>query len=72
MSSSSVLGPWERFGVELVLTFIVVFAHFSKLEKRLFNKGSTAIGVAYAACTLAGVSVFNSVPYYIKYSVKNF
>ncbi|KAK6618093.1 hypothetical protein RUM44_002535 [Polyplax serrata] len=56
---SSGLGPWERFGVELILTFIVVFTHFSNLERKLLNNGSMVIGVAYAACTLAGMPMLN-------------
>lgn len=53
---SSTVGPWERFGVELVLSFLVVYAHFSIRSRKLFNNGSMMIGVAYAACTLVGVS----------------
>lgn len=50
------LGSWERFGIELVLTFIVVFTHFSATDRKLFSNNAMVIGAAYTACSLVAVS----------------
>ncbi|KAL0268338.1 UNVERIFIED_CONTAM: hypothetical protein PYX00_010317 [Menopon gallinae] len=56
---TATLGSWERFGVELVLTFIVVFTHCTVSEKKLFGNGATMIGFAYAACSIVGLPMLN-------------
>lgn len=53
---NAALGSWERFGIELVLTFIIVFTHCTVSERKLFGNGATMIGFAYAACSIVGVS----------------
>ncbi|RWS27067.1 neurogenic protein big brain-like protein [Leptotrombidium deliense] len=44
-----VLGPWQIFGVEFVLTFLVVFTIFATLDanKRSMGSDSLSIGIAY-------------------------
>lgn len=51
------LTPWQGFGIELVLTFIVVFAVFACLDSQRKIPGGSAlsIGAAYLTCSLAGL-----------------
>lgn len=59
VSHTSSLAAWERFGVEMVLTFIVVLAYFMSTDtyKSYFGVSSLSIGAAYGACSFVSVSI---------------
>lgn len=59
IAHTSTLAAWERFGVEMVLTFIVVLAYFMSTDsyKSYFGVSSLSIGAAYSACSFVSVSV---------------
>lgn len=48
---------WERFGVELILSFIVVLTYLITMDKytKWLGSSSLTIGAAYAACTFVSV-----------------
>ena len=58
------LSAWQVFGVEFVLTFLIVFTVFATVDpnRRCFGSDSLAVGIAYLACTISGVSWFSSWP----------
>lgn len=58
IAHTSNLAAWERFGVELILTFIVVLAYFMSTDsyKSYFGVSSLSIGAAYSACSFVSVS----------------
>lgn len=58
VAHTSNLAAWERFGVEMVLTFIVVLAYFMSTDtyKSYFGVSSLSIGAAYGACSFVSVS----------------
>jgi Major intrinsic protein len=60
ISQSSALAPWERFGVEFILTFIVVLAYLVSTSsyKKFLGTTSITIGAAYSACSFVSVSFF--------------
>lgn len=64
VSHSATLAAWERFGVELILTFVVVLAYFMSTHsyKSYFGSSALAIGAAYSACSFVSVS---STPVYV-------
>ncbi|RWS08328.1 neurogenic protein big brain-like protein, partial [Dinothrombium tinctorium] len=49
------LGSWQIFGVEFVLTFLVVFTIFATLDHKSFGSDSLSVGIAYLVCSLSGV-----------------
>lgn len=51
------LNAWQIFGVEFVLTFLVVFTIFATLDvnRKSLGSDSMAVGIAYLAASLAGV-----------------
>jgi len=51
------LGPWQIFGVEFVLTFLVVFTIFATLDpsRKSLGSDSLSIGIAYLVCSLTGI-----------------
>uniref|UniRef100_A0A182S7B4 Uncharacterized protein n=1 Tax=Anopheles maculatus TaxID=74869 RepID=A0A182S7B4_9DIPT len=57
VSHSSSLAAWERFGVEFILTFIVVLAYLISTSsfKKYFGSSAIAIGAAYSACSFVSV-----------------
>lgn len=57
VSHSSSLAAWERFGVEFILTFIVVLAYLISTTsfKKHFGSSAIAIGAAYSACSFVSV-----------------
>lgn len=58
MSINASLSPWQGFGVEFVLTFIVVFTVFATLDPQyspLLTSPSPLIGSAYLVCSLAAL-----------------
>jgi hypothetical protein len=58
ISQSSALAPWERFGVEFILTFIVVLSYLVSTNsyKKYLGTTSITIGAAYSACSFVSVS----------------
>lgn len=54
---TSTLAAWERFGVEMILTFVVVMAYLMSSDsyKSYFGVSSLTIGAAYSACSFVSV-----------------
>ncbi|KAJ8918781.1 hypothetical protein NQ315_015101 [Exocentrus adspersus] len=54
-------GPWERFGIEFVMTFVVVFSYFVSMDtyRKWTGTSSIAIGSTYSACSLVSMSFLN-------------
>ncbi|EFA11295.1 neurogenic protein big brain [Tribolium castaneum] len=46
-------GPWERFGNEFILTFVVVLAYFVSMDaqRRWMGMSAITIGATYSACS---------------------
>uniref|UniRef100_A0A3F2YW06 Uncharacterized protein n=1 Tax=Anopheles dirus TaxID=7168 RepID=A0A3F2YW06_9DIPT len=61
VSHSSSLAAWERFGVEFILTFIVVLAYLISTSsfKKYFGSSAIAIGAAYSACSFVSMPYLN-------------
>ncbi|XP_053672787.1 neurogenic protein big brain-like [Anopheles nili] len=61
VSHSAQLAPWERFGVELILTFIVVLVYLISTSsfKKYFGSSAIAIGAAYGACSFVSMPYLN-------------
>ncbi|XP_035776140.1 neurogenic protein big brain-like [Anopheles albimanus] len=61
VSHSSSLAAWERFGVEFILTFIVVLAYLISTTsfKKHFGSSAIAIGAAYSACSFVSMPYLN-------------
>ncbi|KFB39250.1 AGAP008767-PA-like protein [Anopheles sinensis] len=61
VSHSAQLAPWERFGVEFILTFIVVLAYLISTSsfKKYFGSSAIAIGAAYSACSFVSMPYLN-------------
>lgn len=59
IAHTSTLASWERFGVEMTLTFIVVLAYFMSTDsyKSYFGVSSLSVGAAYSACSFVSVSI---------------
>lgn len=60
ISHTSAVSSWERFGVEMILTFVVVFTYFvsTNSQRKLFGNSATMIGAAYSACNFVSVSFY--------------
>lgn len=58
ISHTSAVSSWERFGVEMILTFVVVFTYFvsTNSQRKLFGNSAAMIGAAYSACNFVSVS----------------
>ena len=56
---SRLISPWQGFALELLLSFVVVFSVFASMNpyKRSLGSPAVAIGLAYLACSLVGVSL---------------
>ncbi|XP_049548318.1 neurogenic protein big brain-like [Anopheles darlingi] len=61
VSHSAQLAPWERFGVEFILTFIVVLAYLISTNsfRKYFGSSAIAIGAAYSACSFVSMPYLN-------------
>lgn len=59
ITHTSTLAAWERFGVEMILTFIVVLAYMMSTDsyKSYFGVSSLSIGAAYSACSFVSVCI---------------
>ena len=58
ISHTSAVSSCERFGVEMILTFVVVFTYFvsTNSHRKLFGNSAAMIGAAYSACNFVSVS----------------
>ena len=56
------LSSWQIFGVEFVLTFLVVFTVFATLDpnRKSLGSDSLSIGIAYLVCSLTGVYIISN------------
>lgn len=61
ISHSATLAPWERFGVEFILTFIVVLSYFVSTDsfKKYLGNTPLTIGAAYSACSFVSMPYLN-------------
>ncbi|XP_052870778.1 neurogenic protein big brain-like [Anopheles cruzii] len=61
VSHSAQLAPWERFGVEFILTFIVVLTYLISTNsfRKYFGSSTVAIGAAYSACSFVSMPYLN-------------
>jgi Major intrinsic protein len=52
------VSSWERLGVEMILTFVVVFTYFvsTNTPRKIFGNSAAMIGAAYSACNFVSVS----------------
>lgn len=52
------IAPWERFGIEFMLSFIVVFSYFVSMDtyRKWTGTSSLTIGATYSACSFVSVS----------------
>ncbi|XP_039294816.1 neurogenic protein big brain [Nilaparvata lugens] len=55
------LTPWERFGLELILTFVVVFTYFVAMDsqRRWTGTAGLTVGAAYLAASLVSMPFLN-------------
>ncbi|XP_058840710.1 neurogenic protein big brain-like, partial [Topomyia yanbarensis] len=60
VSHTSSLAAWERFGVEFILTFVVVLSYLISTNsyKKYFGSSAIAIGAAYSACSFVSCKCF--------------
>lgn len=76
VSHSASLDAWKRFGVELVLTFIVVLSYLVSTDSYKKHMGSAAlsVGAAYCACSFVSVIFFFNLLIFIcnKMALSNF
>lgn len=58
---SANVAPWERFGVEFILTFMVVFVYFVCMDtyRKWLTSSCLTIGATYAACTFVSMPYLN-------------
>ncbi|XP_013786741.1 neurogenic protein big brain-like, partial [Limulus polyphemus] len=51
------LGPWQAFGIEFVLTFVVVFTVFATQDpnRRSLGSDALAVGIGYLATSFTGI-----------------
>ncbi|EAT43849.1 AAEL004741-PA [Aedes aegypti] len=61
VSHTSALAAWERFGVEFILTFVVVLSYLISTNsyKKYFGSSAIAIGAAYSACSFVSMPYLN-------------
>ncbi|CAG9816867.1 unnamed protein product [Phaedon cochleariae] len=58
---SADIAPWKRFGIEFILTFIVVFAYFISMDtyRKWTGTSSLTVGSTYSACSFASMPYLN-------------
>ncbi|XP_056647081.1 neurogenic protein big brain isoform X1 [Diorhabda sublineata] len=58
---SAAIAPWERFGIEFMLTFIVVFSYFISMDtyRKWTGTSSLTIGSTYSACSFVSMPYLN-------------
>ena len=54
--------PWEKFGIEFILTFVVVFSYFVSMDShsKWMGKSALTMGATYSACTFISPVCRNS------------
>lgn len=54
------LSPWERFGLEMILSFLVVFVYFVTMDshRKWISGAPLSIGSSYIAATIVSVCDF--------------
>nr|CAH7722501.1 unnamed protein product [Callosobruchus chinensis] len=59
--NSSSTAPWDKFGKELILTFVVVFSYFISMDtyRKWVGTSSLTIGSTYAACSFVSMPHLN-------------
>ncbi|CAG9855020.1 unnamed protein product [Phyllotreta striolata] len=55
------ISPWEKFGIEFMLTFIVVFSYFISMDtyRKWTGTSSLTIGATYSACSFVSMPYLN-------------
>ncbi|KAL1123072.1 hypothetical protein AAG570_002160 [Ranatra chinensis] len=53
------LAPWERFGLELILSFMVVFTYFVASDRKHLGGSALTVGSAYLAATIVSMPSLN-------------
>lgn len=50
--------PWQKFGIELVLSFVVVYTYYVTMDshRRWLGGSALGLGAAYLSCSLVAVS----------------
>ncbi|CAH2014649.1 unnamed protein product [Acanthoscelides obtectus] len=53
--------PWDKFGKEFILTFVVVFSYFISMDtyRKWVGTSSLTIGSTYAACSFVSMPQLN-------------
>ncbi|XP_013112422.1 neurogenic protein big brain [Stomoxys calcitrans] len=61
ISHSATLAAWERFGVEFILTFVVVLTYFVSTDsvKKIMGHSASSIAAAYSACSFVSMPYLN-------------
>lgn len=51
--------PWQKFGIEVVLSFVLVYTYFVTMgtHRKWLASSGLSIGAAYLACSLVSVSI---------------
>ncbi|XP_022901247.1 neurogenic protein big brain [Onthophagus taurus] len=61
ISHSTNVSAWERFGIEFILTFVVVLTYFVSMDthRRWTTSSNITIGAAYSACSFVSIPYLN-------------
>ncbi|CAH0562204.1 unnamed protein product [Brassicogethes aeneus] len=61
VAHSAMIAPWERFGIEFILTFIVVFSYFVSMDtyRKWIGTSALTIGSTYSACSFVSMPYLN-------------
>nr|XP_023029311.1 neurogenic protein big brain [Leptinotarsa decemlineata] len=61
ISHTASIAPWEIFGIEFILTFVVVFSYLISMDtyRKWTGTSSLTIGSTYSACTFASMPYLN-------------
>ncbi|KAG5883538.1 hypothetical protein JTB14_016652 [Gonioctena quinquepunctata] len=61
ITHSASMAPWERFGIEFILTFVVVFSYFISMDtyRKWTGTSSLTVGSTYSACTFVSMPYLN-------------
>ncbi|RZC37210.1 neurogenic protein big brain [Asbolus verrucosus] len=53
--------PWEKFGIEFILTFVVVFSYFVSMDihRKWMGTSALTIGATYSACSFVSMAYLN-------------
>lgn len=61
LANTASIPAWERFAVEFILTFMVVFTYFVSMDtyRKWMGSSALAIGASYSACTFVLMPYLN-------------